>query len=136
MKKTNSNMWRVGRKCFFENTIVLVFLTRHKEVLRKEHLFKLEKIFYETCLQMKCELLNFEGDSDYVRLTVSVHPTMSISVLTSKLKGKSSYLLSKEFPLEIKSKTVKNSFWSSSYCAVSSGEKSIEKTNFFLNENK
>lgn len=124
MTKVTSKDWRTVRKYLFDNQTWLIFLTKHRgEVLSGEILVRLKQIFEQTCQQMKCELLKFEGQGDYVQLLVSIHPTLSISTLVGKLKGKSSYIVVREFP-SLKDKIKGNHFWFQSYAAIS------EKENF------
>ena len=69
---------------------------------------------------MDGELIEFGGEDDHVHLLVSCHPKLAVSNLVGKLKGKSSYVLRKEFWDEIKPKWGDH-FWSPSYCVVSCG---------------
>ncbi len=132
MSKISSKDWRTVRKYFFDNQTWLVFLTKHRgEVLSEEILVRLKQIFEQTCQQMKCELLKFEGETDYVRLLVSVHPTLSVSTLVGKLKGKSSYIIVREFP-SLKNKIKGNHFWFQSYAAISEKENLSEIVKEFL----
>lgn len=57
---------------------------------------------------------------------IQCHPKIAISVLVGKLKGKSSYFLSKEFWNDIKDKLWGDHFWSPSYCLVSYGGTPLE----------
>lgn len=54
-------------------------------------------VMVETCKQMDGELLEFGGEDDHVHLRVAVHPKVAVSHLVSKLKGKSSYVLRRDF---------------------------------------
>ncbi|WP_158650636.1 IS200/IS605 family transposase, partial [Acinetobacter indicus] len=68
----------------------LVFVTKYRrDVLTKDMLSSLKEIMEETCLQMDCELIEFNGEDDHIHLLVSVHPKHSVSNLVGKLKGKS-----------------------------------------------
>lgn len=130
----SSNIRR-GRKYLIKNHIHLVFLTRHKgDILTEEILPRLKELFDETCRQKKCELIDFDGEGDYVRLLISLHPTVCISSLTGKLKGKSTHFLLKDFRY-LKDKLVEKHFWSSSYCAVSDGINALEEIKEFLSKN-
>ena len=73
----------------------------------------------ETCEQMDCELLEFGGEDDHIHMMVSVHPKLAISNLVSKLKGKSSYMIRREYWDRVKTMLWGNHFWSPSYCVVS-----------------
>ena len=135
MAKSTVNIWRKGRKCSFELYVHLIFLTKHKDVFKIEHFSRLKEIFEKTARQMKCQLIDFQADKDYVHLFVAIYPTISVSSLTAKLKGKSSYFLTREFA-DIKDKTLNKVFWSSSYCAISHGEDTSEQIKRFLEQNK
>lgn len=137
MGRTASKDWRKSRKNFFNNKVHFVFLTKRRgKVLTEEILSKLESIFKKICEKMKCELISFEGKADYVHLLVSIHPTLSISILTGKLKGTSSHLIIKEFSEQLKSSLIDNHFWSLSYAAFSHGEDPIKALETFLSNDK
>lgn len=124
---TNINLWRSGRHCVFRNFIHLVFIPKYRrDVFNKQILDRLNIIFSETCLQMDCNLLEFNGEDDHVHLLVDVHPKVSISNLVGKLKGKSSYLLRQEFWPQLKDKLWGSHLWSASYCVVSCGGAPLE----------
>lgn len=89
--------------------------------LQKKILSRLNEIFNETCVQMNCELLEFNGEDDHVHLLVSTPPKISVAILVGKLKGKSSYFIRKEFWNEIKIKLWGKHLWSPSYCSVTCG---------------
>ena len=75
---------------------------------------------------MAAELLEFGGENDHVHLMVTCPPKLAIANLVGKLKGKSAYILRKEFWPEIKTKLWGNHFWSPSYCVVSCGGAPLE----------
>jgi len=136
--------WRTGRSCVFKNFIHLVFVPKYRQnVFTKIMLNRLRDIFLETCDQMDVELLEFSGDNDHVHLMVCCPPKLAISNLVSKLKGKSSYILRREFWHQIKKKLWNNHFWSPSYCMVSCGGAPLEIVKQYIiaqkqpcNENK
>ncbi len=70
------------------------------------------------------ELLEFNGENDHVHLLISYPPKHSISAMVNSLKGVSSRRLKEQFP-EIESfwsvAKSKNSLWSPSYFASSTG---------------
>ena len=118
---------RTGRSCIFKNYVHLVFVTKYRRnVLTSEMLGDLELILKETCEQMDCELMEFNGEDDHIHMMVNVPPKLAISNLVGKLKGKSSYLLRKNYWDMIKTKLWGNHFWSPSYCVVSCGGASLE----------
>ena len=128
--------WRTGRSCIFKNFIYLVFVPKYRQnVFTKSMLKRLNEIFL-TCKQMDVELLEFAGDNDHVHLMVCCPPKLAISNLVSKLKGKSSYVLRREFWQQIKNKLWKNHFWSPSYCMVSCGGAPLEIVKKYINNQK
>nr|WP_197708644.1 IS200/IS605 family transposase [Vibrio tapetis] len=119
--------WRTGRSCLFKNNAHLVFVTKYRRgVFTKEMLDRTKEIMKETCKQMDCELLEFGGEHDHVHLMVSIHPKVAVSNLVGKLKGKSSYMLRREYWERIKTMLWGNHFWSPSYCVVSCGGASLD----------
>jgi putative transposase len=114
--------WRTGRSCVFRTFYHLVFVTKYRRTaLTSDMLKRLEEIFKETMQQMDGELLEFGGEGDHVHIMISAHPKNAMSAIVSKLKGKSSYLLRREFWTDIKKKLWGKHFWSPSYCIVSCG---------------
>jgi len=114
--------WRTGRSCIFKHFVHLVFVTKYRRnVFTNEMLEQLERVFRETCLQMGAELLKFGAEGDHVHLMVSCPPRLAVANLVCKLKGKSSYIIRKEFWTQVKTKLWRDHLWSPSYCVVSCG---------------
>ena len=125
--------WRSGRSCVFKNSVHLVFVTKYRRnVFTKEMIDRLSVIFSETCKQMDCELLEFDGEHDHIHAMVTVHPKLAISNLVGKLKGKSSYMLRREYWDRIKPMLWGKHFWSPSYCCVSVGGASVETVKKYI----
>jgi putative transposase len=114
--------WRTGRSCQFKNFYHLVFVTKYRrDVFTHSMLLRIQAIFQETCQQMDCVLLEFNGEDDHVHILISVPPKLSIAVLVGKLKGKSSYFIRQEFWNQLKQKLWGEHLWSPSYCCVTCG---------------
>lgn len=125
--------WRTGRTCHFKIFLHLVFTTKYRRnVISKEIIVRFQEIFHETMTQMDGELLEFNGEDDHVHMLVSINPKTSISNLVGKLKGKSSFLVRKEFWPQIKNKLWGSHFWSPSYCVVSCGGAPLEKVKEYV----
>ena len=124
---TEEMNWRKGRSVVYKNTIHLVFVTKYRRaVFTDEILTALEEIFRETCEQMGSELIECNGEGDHVHLIASVHPRHSISNFVGKLKGKSAYVLRRDYHEKISPWLWGNHFWNPSYCAVSTGGASLD----------
>ena len=129
--------WRTGRSCLFKNNAHLVFVTKYRrDVFTKEILDRTEEIMRDTCKQMDCELLEFGGEHDHIHMMISIHPKVAVSNLVSKLKGKSSYMLRREYWDRIKTMLWGNHFWSPSYCIVSCGGASLEVVKQYIENQK
>ena len=129
--------WRTGRHCVFKNTVHLVFITKYRrDVLTDQMLKRIEELLKETCEQMDCELIEFNGEHDHTHLMVSVHPKVAVSNLVGKLKGKSAYFIRQEFSKEVKNKLWGDHFWSPSYCVVSCGGASLEIVKKYIEDQR
>jgi len=119
--------WRTGRSQVYKHFYHLAFVTKYRrDVFTKEILDRVHIIFKETCTQMDCELLEFNGEDDHVHILISIPPKHSVTNVVSKLKGKSSYFIRKEFWDQIKKKLWGEHFWSPSYCSVTCGGVPLE----------
>lgn len=129
--------WRTGRSCIFRNFIHLVFVTKcRRGVFTNEMIERLQDIFKETCLQMEAELLEFGAEEDHVHLMVSCPPKLSVAILVGKLKGKSSYMIRKDFWPQVKTKLWGGHLWSPSYCVVSCGGAPLEIVKQYINDQR
>ena len=129
--------WRTGRKCKFKLFFHLIFTTKYRRgVITKEILDRMRDVFAETVLQMGGELLEFNGEDDHVHLMISLSPQTAISNLVGKLKGKSSYIVRKEFWPVVKKKLWGNHFWSPSYCAITCGGAPLDILKEYVQEQR
>lgn len=119
--------WNTGRSVAYKNTVHLVFVTKYRRAVFSGSLLDaLEATFKETCLQMGCELIEFNGEGNHVHLIASIHPKHSVSNVVGKLKGKSAYVLRRDCSSHIKKWLWGNHFWSPSYCVVSTGGAALD----------
>ena len=119
--------WRTGRSCVFKNTVHLVFVTKYRRgVFTEEMISRMREVIEETCLQMDCELHELSGEDDHLHMLVSVHPKLALSNLVGKLKGKSSYVIRREYWDRVKTMLWGKHFWSPSYCCVSVGGATLD----------
>ena len=91
-------------------------------------------VMAETCKQMDCDLLEFGGEDDPIHLMVAVNPKVAVSNLLSKLKGKSSYVLLRDFWESVRHKLWGNHFWSQSYYVVSCGGASLDVVKSYIEQ--
>lgn len=114
----------------------LVFITKYrKHVFTKAVLDTLHELFEKICLDFEAELVEFDGESDYVHLLINYPPKVAISRLVNSLKGASSYKLKRLHP-EITQHYWKNQLWSPSYFAGSCGGAPIEVVRQYIEQQK
>ena len=117
-----SNDIRHGRHCVFNLHIHLVFLTKYRRsVFTKAVLEDLKEIFASVCQDFEAELVEFDGEKDYVHLLINYPPKVSVSRLVNSLKGVSSRLIRKKRYACIQDKLWAGALWSPSYFAASCG---------------
>jgi putative transposase len=73
---------------------------------------RLKELIQETCLELQSELIELELMPDHVHLLVEVDPQFGIHKLIKTIKGKTSRILRKEFPLLT---TKLPTLWTNSY---------------------
>ena len=65
------------------------------------------------------ELIEFNGEADHVHLLVSYPPTLAISALVQRLKGRTAYAVPREYTGACVRARMRGHLWSPSYFAVS-----------------
>jgi putative transposase len=104
----------------------LVLVTKYrKKVFNEEISERLKDIVFNISQNFQVNVLNQEVNQDHVHILFKSKPTLDIPKYINSLKGVSSRYLRKEFE-EIKKKLWGKSFWSPSYCLISSGQVSLD----------
>ena len=117
---SDDNDIRHGRHCVFKLHVHLVFVTKYRgKVFDGDAIHRLRTIFTKVCTDFEAQLIEMDGEDDYVHLLVEYLPKVAISNLVNSLKGVSSRLLRKERP-DIQQRYWKGALWSPSYFASSS----------------
>ncbi len=119
-----------GRHCVYSPRAHLIFVCKRTgKVFNDERLLALRDILDKVLDDFEAELLEFNGEEDHVHLLVSYPPKHSIAAMVNSLKSVSIRRLKEQFP-EIESfwsvAKSKNSLWSPSYFASSTGGAPIE----------
>lgn len=100
----------------------IVLVTKYrKKVITPEILERLKEIFSKLCLSQKCDLAEFNGESDHVHLLIDMAPDISVSKLVNILKTISSREIRREFSVHVNQFYWKSAFWTTAYCALSAG---------------
>jgi len=119
---SNNNDIRHGRHCVFKMHVHLVFVTKYRRgVFTREVINDLRDIFNSVCQDFEAELVEFDGEDDYVHLLINYPPKVAISVLVNSLKGVSSRMIKKKAYPSVQKKLWGGALWSPSYFAGSCG---------------
>ncbi len=122
-----SNDLRRGRHVVYNLHVHLVFVAKYRRKLfTKEILDDMQVIFSDVCTKFEAQLVEFDGESDYVHLLVIYPPKVAVSNLVNSLKGVSSRLLRKKDHPSMNAQLDGDALWSPSYFAGSCGGAPIE----------
>lgn len=100
----------------------LVFVTKYRrKVFTDDILTFCEHTMAEVCTDLGAELVEFNGEADHVHLLVSYPPTLAISTLVQRLKGRAAYAVRHEYTGACVRARIHGHLWSPSYFAVSCG---------------
>jgi putative transposase len=124
-----------GFRNVYDLNIHLVLVTKYrKKVITKPILNRLNEIFKSTCQKWRCELVEFNGESDHVHLLINFPPDVEVSKLVNNLKTVSSRLIRKDFLEYLSSVYTKPVFWSGAYFVASCGGITIEQLKSYVEQ--
>ena len=104
--------------------LVLVVKYR-REVFDESISDRAKEIFEYISPKYHITLQEWNHDKDHVHILFKAHPKSEISKFINAYKSAASRLLKKEFP-ELRQKLWKESFWSQSFCLLTTGGAPIE----------
>ena len=104
--------------------LILVVKYR-RQVFTDEISERAKEIFEYIAPSYKIELVEWNHDKDHVHILFKGQPKTEISKFINAYKSASSRLLKKEFPV-IRQRLWKETFWSQSFCLLSSGGAPID----------
>ncbi|BCF98167.1 IS200/IS605 family transposase [Paraburkholderia sp. PGU19] len=117
---------RHGRHCVFLMHAHLVIVTKYRRgVFTKQIIDDLRVIFANVCREFEAELVEFDGQEDYVHLLVNYPPKVAVSALVNSLKGVSGRMIRQKNYPTIRRKLWGGALWSPSYFAGSCGGATI-----------
>ena len=104
--------------------LILVIKYRRK-VLDDVISSRAKEIFEYIAPNYNISLIEWNDDEDHIHILFKAHPNSEISKFINTYKSASSRLIKKEYP-EVREKIWKESFWSKSYCLLTTGGAPIE----------
>ena len=98
----------------------LVFVTKYRRAVFTDAMLTFcEHTMRAVCAELDVELVEFNGEADHMHLLVAYPPTLAISVLVQRLKGRTAYAVRREFTGVCVRARMRGHLWSPSYFAVS-----------------
>jgi putative transposase len=117
-------------------SVHIVWITKYRyHVLKGDIQSRCRDLIIQTCNSENVKILKGVVSKDHVHIHVEYPPSLSISVLVKKLKGRSSHLLQQEYP-ELKKRYWGQHFWAVGYGAWSTGRISDEMVQEYLEHHK
>ena len=104
--------------------LILVVKYRRK-VIDEPISERLREIFHYISSNYNVTLQEWNQDKDHIHILFKGHPNSELSKFINAYKSASSRLIKKEFP-HIKSSLWKDSFWSRSFCLLTTGGAPVE----------
>ena len=114
----------------------LVWATKYRyNVLQGDIQHRCRDLLVQICNSENVQILKGVVSKDHIHMHVEYPPSLSISILVKKLKGRSSRLLQKEFP-KLNKQYWGRHFWAVGYGAWSTGKITDEMVQEYLEHHK
>jgi putative transposase len=110
-----------GKHCTFYHRYHLVWITKYRyKVLQGDIRLRVREIIRQVCAENRVEIIKGVLASDHVHMFVSIPPSLSVSDLLRKMKGRSSHKVQREFP-QLKKRYWGRRFWGRGYFSTTNG---------------
>ena len=117
-------------------TVHLVWVTKYRyRVLDGDIQVRCRELLIQGCNAMDVKIIKGVVSKDHIHMHIEYPPSLSISDLVKRLKGRSSRFLQKEFP-ELKKRYWGQHFWAIGYGAWSTGNITEEMVNEYLEHHR
>ena len=110
---------------FSLNYHLIMCIKHRKEVINQEISLRLKEMFEYISPRYNIILEEWNHDKDHVHILFRAEPNTEISKFINAYKSASSRLIKKEYP-EIKEHLWKETFWSQSFCLISTGGTTVD----------
>ena len=110
-----------GKHCAFYHRYHVVWSTKYRfKVLRGDVQLRIREIIRRVCAENGVDIISGVVSNDHVHLFISMPPKISMSDLMRKVKGRSSYLIQREFPA-LKKRYCGQRCWGRGYFSTTNG---------------
>jgi putative transposase len=123
---------RKGAHTVYELKVHLVWVTKYRyHVLKGEVGLRIRELLRQGCDAHDIQIIKGRVSRDHVHLYISYPPTLSVSEIMRRLKGRSSRKIQQEYP-HLKKRYWGRHFWAIGYAAFSSGHVTDEMIQDYL----
>ena len=83
-----------------------------------------------------CEILAIEPDLDHIHILFKAKPQTDLLKFINNWKSATAKVLRRKFQDKIKNKLWENSFWSNSYCLITTGQTTLDQVKKYVESQK
>ena len=113
--------YNTGKHCVYYHRYHLVWSTKYRyKVLQGDIRLRVRDILRQVCAQNGVEIIKGALSSDHVHMFVSIPPKLAVSDLMRLMKGRSSFLVQRQFP-QLKKRYWGKRFWGRGYFSTTNG---------------
>ena len=110
-----------GKHCVFYHRYHVVWSTKYRfKVLQGDIQKRVREIIRRICSENGVDIISGVVSSDHVHIFISLPPKLSMSNFMQKVKGRSSLLIQREFPV-LKKRYWGRHFWGRGYFSTTNG---------------
>ena len=110
-----------GKHCVFYHRYHVVWSTKYRfKVLQGDIKKRVREIIRRVCSENGVDIISGVVSSDHVHIFISLPPKLSMSNFMQKVKGRSSLLIQREFPV-LKKRYWGRHFWGRGYFSTTNG---------------
>lgn len=107
--------------------LIVVVKYRQKAFTNEKIIERLKQLTKDIATDFDCEIINQECDIDHIHIILKCKPQTELTKLINSLKGVTSRILRKEFASQLRHILWGDSFWSDSYCLITTGQTTLDQ---------
>ena len=128
---------RKGRHAVRQCHAHLVFVTKYRRgVFTDTMLSTCQQVMTDVCTDFGVDLIEFNGEDDYVHLLIAFPPTVALSRLVNSLKGVSSRRLRQHHPDRVAQYLWGGHLWSRSYYVGTVGGAPLDAVRNYIDDQR
>lgn len=113
-------------------TYHLMWVVKYRRtVITREVAARMKELISQIGTELGCEVIAVEDDVNHIHVLIRLKPTDTLSKVIQFLKGRTAYMLFREFPW-LKNRLWGGHLWSPSYYVVTTGGATIETVKKYI----